>query len=306
MNVRVELREAWNLGGLSGKELVKRVGREILNDEILGYSAQLAYYFLFSLFPFLLFLSSLLAYVPVPNLMDKLLGMTAQFLPAAALDMVKTTLQGVVNQQKSGLLSVGILITLWSSSSAISAISTGLNRAYGVREGRPFWKVLVISVVLTVGIAVLLVGGMLLLVFGPQLGELIADKVGLGPAFHLFWEILRWPVIVFFMIFATALLYYFTPDVEQEWHWITPGSVFAVLIWMAASLGFAYYVNDFGSYNRMYGSIGAVIVLLTWMYLTALSLLIGGEINAEIEHASRYGKAPGQKNIPRDADSAQR
>ncbi|HEX9869502.1 MAG TPA: YihY/virulence factor BrkB family protein, partial [Candidatus Tectomicrobia bacterium] len=129
--------------------------------------------------------------------------------------------------------------------------------------------------------------------FGPQIGGWIADKVGLGSVFKLAWNILRWPVIVGLIIVAMALIYYMAPDVEQEWQWITPGSVVAVVGWLLASLGFSFYVNNFGSYNATYGSIGAVIVMLTWMYVSGFFILVGGEINAEIEHAAASGIAPG-------------
>ena len=133
--------------------------------------------------------------------------------------------------------------------------------------------------------------------FGPQIGEWIARRLGVGWAFEIGWNILRWPVISFFLIFGIAVLYYFAPDVEQEWKWITPGSVFAVIIWILASSGFSYYVNNFGSYNATYGSIGAIIVLLTWMYVSGFVILVGGEINSVIEHANAGGKAPGEKSV---------
>ena len=136
---------------------------------------------------------------------------------------------------------------------------------------------------------------MVLLIFGPQLGDWLAALVGLGKVFELLWNILRWPVSAGMLIVAMAVVYYYAPDVEQQWKWITPGAVFAVLATIVASLGFSVYVSQFGSYNKTYGSIGAVIVFLTWLYLTGLCLLIGGEINAEVEHAAPAGKAPGQK-----------
>jgi membrane protein len=143
------------------------------------------------------------------------------------------------------------------------------------------------------------VAALVLLTFGPGIGRWIADLAGLGRAFEVAWNVLRWPIIVGFMVVAMALLYYVAPDVEQRWQWITPGSVCAVIGWLLASLGFAFYVNNFGSYNATYGSIGAVIVLLTWMYLSGLFVLIGGEVNAEIEHAAQEGKAPGEKQLSR-------
>ncbi len=203
-----------------------------------------------------------------------------------------------MTNQRGGLLSLGILAALWTSSSAVTAIIDGLNRAYDVEEGRPFWKVRLMAILLTIGLSAFIIVSLILLTFGPQIGGWIADKVGLGSAFKLAWNVLRWPVIVGLLIVAMALVYYIAPDVEQQWQWITPGSIVAVIGWLLASLGFSYYVNNFGSYNATYGSIGAVIVLLTWMYVSGFFILVGGEINAEIEHASSSGKDSGEKEIP--------
>jgi membrane protein len=267
--------------------------RELQEDDCLGRAAQLAYYFLFALFPFFLFLTSLLGFLPIPNLLDRLLELLGQMLPGEALQLVQENVRDLVTNQRGGLLSFGILAALWTSSSALTAIVDSLNRAYGVDEGRPFWKVRGLAILLTVGLSAFLIVSLILLTFGPQLGAWLADLFGLGRLFELTWNVLRWPVIVGLMILAMGLLYYLAPDVEHQWQWITPGSVCAVIGWVLASLGFAFYVNHFGSYNATYGSIGAVIVLLTWMYVTGLFILIGGEINAEIEHAAQDGKAPG-------------
>jgi membrane protein len=287
----------WKFGGLSVKELGRRVIHEIQNDDCLGRAAQLAYYFLFALFPFFLFLTTLLGYLPIPDLLDRIMDGLAELLPGDALRLVQDNIHQLVTGERGGLLSFGILAALWTSSSALTAIIDSLNRAYGVEEGRPFWKVRGIAIALTVGLSAFIIVALVLLTFGPQLGRWVADLVGLGEVFAFSWNILRWPVIVGLLIIAMAMLYYFAPDVEQEWQWITPGSALAVIGWLLSSLGFAFYVNNFGSYNATYGSIGAVIVLLTWMYVSGLFVLIGGEINAEIEHASQDGKEPGEKQL---------
>jgi membrane protein len=291
-------KEVGRLGGLSVTELARRVYHEIVEDDCFGRAAQLAYYFLFALFPFFLVLTTLLGYLPVPNLMDRLMEMLAQMMPGDALQLVQDNVYELVTSQRGGLLSFGILVALWTSSSAITAIMDSLNRAYDVEEGRPYWKVRLTAILLTIGLSLFIIISLTLLTFGPQIGGWIADQVGLGDVFQTAWNILRWPVIVGFIILAMALIYYLAPDVEQEWQWITPGSIVAVVGWLLASLGFAYYVNNFGSYNATYGSIGAVIVLLTWMYVSGFFVLVGGEINAEIEHASSSGKDPGEKEVP--------
>jgi membrane protein len=300
MTLTEQLKEVWRLGGLEVSDLARRVYARINAHDVWGYAAQLAYYFLFSLFPFLLFLAALLAYIPIPDLMDQMMELIGQFAPKTALDIMEEILAELLTRPRSSLLSIGILLALWSASSAIAAVSSSLNHAYGVREGRPFWKSRGTAILLTMALAVLLISSMLLLIFGPEIGGWLADRLGVGRAFDLFWLLVRWPVVLLLMTFAIALVYYFTPDVEQEWRWITPGAVFAVLAWVAMSLLFAYYANNFGQYDKTYGSIGAVIVLLTWMYLSGFVLLIGGEINAEIEHASVTGKEPGEKELSSD------
>jgi membrane protein len=288
----------WKLGGLRVTDLVRRVIHEIQDDDCLGRAAQLAYYFLFALFPFFLVLTTLLGFLPLPNLMDRLMEMLGQMLPGDALRLVQENVHDLFTNPRGGLLSFGILAALWTSSSALTAIIDGLNRAYDVQEGRPYWKVRGIAIVLTVGLSAFIIGSLVLLTFGPQIGGWIADQVGLGRVFQVTWNVLRWPVIVGLIVLAMALVYYLGPDVEQRWQWITPGSLVAVIGWLLASLGFSFYVNNFGSYNAAYGSIGAVIVLLTWMYVSGFFVLLGGEINAEIEHAAAGGKDPGEKKLP--------
>jgi membrane protein len=294
-----QVKEVWDLGGLGVKELARRVIQEMRHDDCFGRAAQLAYYFLFALFPFFLVLTTLIGYLPVPNLMDRILEMLGQMLPGEALQLVQDNVRDLVTNRRGGLLSFGLLAALWTSSSAITAIIDSLNRAYDVEEGRPYWKVRLIAVLLTIGLSVFMIGSIILLTFGPQIGGWIADQVGLGRIFQIAWNLLRWPVIVGLLMLGMALVYYVAPDVEQEWRWITPGSIVAVIGWLLVSLGFSYYVNNFGSYNATYGSIGAVIVLLTWMYVSGFFILIGGEVNAEIEHAGASGKAPEEKELPK-------
>jgi membrane protein len=290
-----ERRQGRFLGGISVTELGKRVWREVQDDNCIGQAAQLAFYLIFAAFPFLLFMATLLGYIPIPNLMDRIMEYLAPLLPGEALNLIRDNVHQLVTDQKGGLLSFGIAMALWASSSAFVAIMDNLNRAYDVEEGRPFWKVRGIAILMTLGINIFIAIAMVLLIFGPQIGGWIASQVGLGAVFQTAWNILRWPVIVLLLILAMALIYYFAPDVEQKWKWITPGAVFAVIVTIAASLGFAFYVNNFGSYNKTYGSIGTIIVLLTWLYLVGFVILVGGEINAEIEHASPEGKNPGDK-----------
>lgn len=300
-----EVKEIMLLGGLSFPELIRRVAREAYKDNCFGQASQLAYYFLLALFPFLLFLTTILGYLPLPNLMDYLMSMFIHVMPAEALSLVQNNLQELVAQPRGGLLSFGILMALYASANAVMAIMDNLNRAYNVHEGRPFWKVWGTALLLVMGLSFLIIIATSLLMFGPQIGGLIANFIGLGRVFEKFWNLLRWVISLFFLIFSMANIYYFGPDVEQKWKWITPGSIFSIVMWVIVSLGFSYYAGHFGSYNKVYGSIGTFIVLMTWMYLLGLAILIGGEINAEIEHAAKSGKRVGEKTLPETLDMKQ-
>jgi len=282
------------LGGVPVTALVKRVLSKAWADDCLGKAAQLSYAFLFALFPFLLFLTTLLGYLPVPNLMEQIIALLAAVLPGDALHLIQDNIRTLVTTQHGGLLSFGIFAALWTAASAIGVIIETMNRAYGVQDGRPFWKVWGIALLFTIGLPLFILVYMILVVLGPKIGGWMAAQIGLGALFQGLWNVLRWLVSLVLLLVAIAPVYAWAPDVAHAWRWITPGSVFAILATLLTSLGFSYYVTHFGSYDATYGSIGAVIVLLTWMYLTGLFLLVGGEINAAIAHASLDGKPSGE------------
>lgn len=283
------------LEGVPVTAFVKRVLHKVWVDDCLGKAAQLSYAFLFALFPFLLFVTTLLGYLPLPNLMEEIMALLAVVLPGEVLHLIQDNIRTLVTTQHGGLLSFGIFAALWTVASAIMVIIDTVNRAYGVQDGRPFWKVWGIALLLTIGLPLFMLVSMVLLVFGPQLGGWLAIQIGLGALFQVLWNVLRWLVILVFLIVALAPVYSWAPDVAHAWRWITPGSVFAILATIVTSLGFSYYVTNFAAYDATYGSIGAVIVLLTWMYLTGLFLLVGGEINAAIAQVSAEGKTPGEQ-----------
>jgi membrane protein len=252
----------------------------VLGHQSMGSAAQIAYFLLFATFPFLLTLASLLAFLPIPNLMDWLLRLLGEIVPSAAVDLMRNSVQRLVTRQRSGLLSLGIVVSLWAAANAVEAFMQALNRVYGLREHRPFWKTRGIAILLAVGVSLFTVLGLLALWFGTRVSHWWAGRGGLGPMPVQVWDVARWPLVLLLLIGAIDQLYYIGPAVRQRWRWVTPGAVVAVLGWVAASLGFSAYVRHFGSYNATYGSIGAVIILLTWMYLTSFFVLLGAEINA--------------------------
>ncbi len=283
----------WERGGLTWKELGQRVWKEFQDDEISGRGAQLAYYFLLALFPALLFLTALMGLFPVNTSTSTLLQYAERVLPADALGILQRYLDNVVKGSSGDILSLGILGALWASSSGMTAIMDALNVAYDAVETRPFWKVRLVGILLTIGLAGFVILSVTLVVSGGQIAEWLAQFLGLGVLFETAWKILQWPAALAMMLFAMAVTYYVCPDVEQHWRWVTPGAVFAVALWLIVSLAFKLYVTHFGDYNAAYGSIGGVIVLLLWLYLSGVVILLGGEINAEIEAAARRRMRPG-------------
>jgi membrane protein len=282
---------------LSWPELLNRTGREVLADNCLGLAAQLAYYFFLALFPALLFITAIISFIPVVGLLEAITGMLARVAPNEVLSIVQDQVLKIAHEKNGGLLTIGMLGTIWSTSSGVTAIIDTLNQAYDIQESRPWWKVRLLALGLTLALALFIVISFALVLVGPTLAEKVAVWLHMGSAFAWTWKILQWPVVFGLVAFAIAMIYYYAPDAEQEWIWITPGSIFATVLWLLISIGFKFYVSHFTSYNATYGAIGGVIVLMLWFYVSALAVLIGAELNAEIEHASPYGKEPGEKVV---------
>jgi membrane protein len=201
----------------------------------------------------------------------------------------------------NGKITFGIVLTIWFASGGMSSLMSALNEVYGVKETRSWLKVRAISFVLTIAISLLIILALVIILSGGYLANRIGEYYGLRDAAVMMWKVAQWPVAIAFVTIAFSLIYYFGPDLkEQHWYWITPGSVVGVLLWIAASFAFRAYLHFFNNYSRTYGSLGAVMILLMWLYVTGFAFLIGGEINAQIEHAAaRRGhpeaKAPGEK-----------
>jgi membrane protein len=276
-------------------ELLKRTARETVQDDALGVSAQLAYYFFLALFPALLGLVALASLFPLEHFTDDLTRMMAPFVPTQIVELIRRHLLQIAAGEDAELFSLGIAGALWSSSAATAAVISAMNRAYDLEDTRPWWKKRLTAILLTVGLAVFILVSFTLVVAGPEIADALAARLGLGWAFAVAWKILQWPLIFLLVATAMGLVYYFAPDAEQDWVWITPGAVLATSLWLIASLGFRFYVVNFGNYEAAYGTIGGIIVLLLWFYLSGLVMVIGAEMNSEIERASPWGKDPGEK-----------
>ena len=275
-------------------ELFKRTAKEFSADNCLGLAAQLAYYLLLALVPAIVFLVALTSFLP-PNTLQEALNSARTFLPPAMLEILEQQLKDIASGNNGGVLTFGFLFALWSSSAAVVAVSDALNRAYDIEESRPWWKVRLSAILLTIALALIVLLAFGLILFGPTLAEWTAQQTGTGPVLEWTWKILQWPLVFVLLVVAIAVLNYWGPDAEQDWTWITPGAVLAAVLWIAASLAFKFYLTNFANYNETYGSLGGVIVLMLWFYISGLAILAGAEMNAEVEHASPHGKDPGEK-----------
>ncbi len=276
-------------------ELLSRTAKEFVADNGLGLAAQLAYYFFFSLFPAVLVGIAFASFFPLEHFVDRMVATLGGVVPGDIIGILQDQIRKISEGNHGGILTFGLAAALWSSSAALMGLIDALNHAYDIEEGRPWWKVRLLALGLTFALAAFIVIAFALVLVGPTVADYIARATGLGPVFAWTWKILQWPLVLALVALGAAAVYYFAPDAEQEWVWVTPGAVLAAVIWLAASLGFKYYVTRFGTYTETYGTIGGVMVLLLWFYLSGVVFLVGAELNAEIEHASPYGKAEGEK-----------
>ena len=298
---QVEIPMARNLGMV---ELLKRLAKEVQEDHLAAFAGNLTYKGLFALFPFFIFLLSLLGLFGASGLVESTIDRVGPALPEGAVTFLNDQLLSITESSAQGAFTVGaivsILLALWGVSGAFRSVMEAMNVMYEVEEARPFWKQLLISVLLSLGVAALLIVALVLVVFGPELGGAVADAVGLGSVFQLVWSIVQWPVLLFFVVLAFALVYYYAPDVEQRFRWISPGSIVAVLLWVIFSLLFSIYVERSGSFNATYGTFAGIVVLMLYIYYSAFIVLVGAQLNQVVEEHIPEGKNEGEKTLNTD------
>lgn len=298
-----QLESLWALGGLTWKDLLKRVWSGINRNDLINRAYELAYNFLLAVFPMLFFLLGLLGMFAAEGskIRADLFYYFQLVLPPAAYDLLARTLKEVTPTTTGGKLTFGLLFALYSGSAGMTQLMSTLNAAYEVTETRSWVRVHVISLALTLAMSALLILAIFLVLSGGQVAESAAHATGFSAAVFIVVKIFQWVGALTFVVFAFAVIYYFAPNVhEQHWYWLTPGSVVGVAVWAIASAALRLYLHFFNTYSRTYGSLGAVIILMLWFYVTGLAFLIGSQINATIEHAAaEHGhveaKAPGQK-----------
>jgi len=257
---------------------------ELDRHNYLYYAGSLSFFFLLSLFPLMIFLTSLFAYLPIPHLSEQTLAIMGRIVPAEAMGVMRGVTKDVLRTNPK-LLSFGIAWAVVGASGAFNALIIFLNIAYDVRDGRPYWKTRLLACGLT-----LLTGTMVLLmlvvtVHGPEFGNWIARYVEVNSVFALLWPIVRWLLIVGFAVVSVEMIYFFGPNVKLKFRDQIPGALIAVSVWIAASWGLGWYLRQFAHYAQTFGTLGAVIGLMLWFYITALALMLGAEINAELLHA---------------------
>jgi len=281
----------WKLGGLTPWQLGRTVFEQINANNVFGRAAELAFYFLFALFPLILLMMTLFGLFASHSfeLQNDLLSYFADFLPPTAFQLLRKVVTELAAHPSHGKLTFGLVSALWVISSGISSMISFLNLAHHVRETRPWFKVRAIAVGLSILISILLLAALFMVLVGSHFVGWVGTGLRLHPMVLLVWKCIQWPTAILFVSISCSLIYYCGPDLKERrrWHWFTPGSAFGGFVWLAASFGFRIYLHFFDNYSASYGSLGAVMILLVWLYVTGLACLIGAEINAEIERTGR-------------------
>ena len=300
LSTEQQIESIWSLGGLTIRELAYRVWGGMDQTDLINRAYELAYNFLFAVFPMLLFFVALFGALASERspLRNTLLEYIQPVLPPAAYHLLSKTFMEVTHSAVGGKITLGLLFLLFAGSGGMSQLIATLNAAYEVHEGRSWIKVHMLSLGLTLGLSLLIVVAVSLALAGSHLLRSIGQSTGLNETVIIAIRVVHWTIALGSVVLAFATIYYFAPDVEeQHWYWITPGSVAGVALWAIASAGLRAYLHFFDSYTRIYGSLGAVIILLLWFYVTGLAILIGGEINATIEHAAAERGHPEAKPV---------
>ena len=260
-----------------------------MNDELLSTGAEITFFMLLSLFPFLIFIINLLSYTAIESLMDNI-EIFAEFMPENAFLIFKDIITQSVSHRNGTLLSFGMLFTVWSSTSGVTSLIKGINRAYDQEETRPFWKIIITALYITCELAIVIIFSLLLIVFGKTLGKYYLLNHGISNFFFTIWDIIRYVIAIITIILVFTSLYHHTPNKKLHLNEAIPGAIFASIGLVIISLGFSFYVDNFGNYSNLYGSLGGIIALLTWIYISSIVFLTGGEINASL-----FFKKHGQK-----------
>ena len=280
--------------GVAWTDLARRVWVKVQVDNVFGRAAELAYFFLFSLFPLAIVLTTLLGLVSIgADIRGELLLYCRTALPPSAYHVVADTLRQVRESGGGGKLSLGVVVTIASASAGMVAVIEGLDTAYQVREARSWLRRRGLAIVLTLALALFTVSALAIFLYGDQVGAYVAAHVGFKPLFETAWPLVQWPLVVSFVLGALSLTYRFAPNVRvHSWRGTFPGAVAAFLVWLVASAGLRVYLKFFNTYSAIYGSLGALMILMVWFYLFGVAILVGGEVNSVLETAAAQCSGP--------------
>lgn len=285
------------------KQIIRRISNAVWRTvegvpekHTLQMAAALSYYFVISLFPAFVFLSAILAYLPGAAPFDQVLSLMSGFVPSDSLDLLRKVLATVVTPNRGTLLSFGVLGTLWTASGGFAAAIEALDIAYEVEEARPFWVTRPLAVGLTLLVGLLLLIALAVMIVGPQFGMWLADRTNLSWLLARSWPYIHWTVAVLFTVLAVEALYFIAPNVKQRFWTTLPGAVLAVGCWIGLSYALGIYFRSFAHFNKTYGTMGAVIALMVWLYWTSFFMLVGAELNCELAKESREGKIKQDEN----------
>jgi membrane protein len=271
------------------KHALARTYADLLENHTMQMAAALAYYFVLSFFPALIFLSAIVAYLPVPDLFNHALGVMERFLPADSMGLVRRVLSDVITPNRGTFLSFGILGTLWAASGGFSAAIEALDIAYKVKDDRPFWKTRPLAVGLALVTGALMLAALSVMIVGPRFGEWLAVRVHLSYLFVLLWPYIHWSIAIGFTILAVEALYFLAPNVKQRFLATLPGAILALGCWIALSYLLGLYFRHFANFNKTYGTLGAAIALMIWLDWTSFAMLVGAELNAQLAKISAAG-----------------
>ncbi|HYL15698.1 MAG TPA: YihY/virulence factor BrkB family protein [Terriglobales bacterium] len=279
------------------KRALVRTYTDLMRNHTLQMAAALSYYFVLSLFPALIFLSAVVAYLPVPDLFNQALSLLSRFLPPDTMGLVRRVLADVITPNRGAFLSFGFLGTLWAASGGFAAAIEALDQAYEVNDDRPFWKTRPLAIGLAFLTGALLLIALSVMVVGPRFGEWLAVRVHLSALFVFLWPYIHWSIAAGFTILAVEALYFLAPNVKQRFLATLPGAVLAVGSWIALSYLLGVYFRHFANFNKTYGTLGAAIALMVWLYWTGFAMLVGAELNAELAKITKEGRLE-QKHEP--------
>jgi membrane protein len=267
---------------MTARLVLKRLAKRLFTDDLLGWSAQISYYFFLALFPALICFVALASFFPIEHLTDVVLGLLMRIAPQDVLSLVDRQLMVIAESHSAGLLTFGIIGTVWTASAGMQTLIRTLNFAYHVPETRPWWRVRLRAMVMTLVVPAFALAAMTVVLVGPVVGERLADTLHLSAVFLWSWRILHWPLVFLLVVSGLSFVYTVGPDASHRWQCLIPGACFATGIWIGASLGLRWYVASLATYQKTYGTIGTALVILLWFYVSGLAMLVGAELNSVV------------------------